>query len=241
MSVKGVWAMSRTLQKWRDNRCYKLHKDRGLLWADSWETVWETLGSKLLSAVTGGNATSPQLTSPASVNERAVISGCLKARRLIIHHLFFVCFFFFGFTPFLVNSSLLLKTSGVFIQLNSPLSGSGVVQFLFSLCLSSLWACARSGLDALSALLFMALCSSLRIRPRDRLMKSGLKSSKASWCERGEVGAERGVKWAAYFLNKYSATYRHLRRGERWEGGGESVHSVFYSIYLFWKHSWSVH
>lgn len=70
MSVKGVWAMSRTLQKWCDNRCYKLNKDKGLLWADSWETVWETHGSKLLSAVTGGNATSPQLTSPASVNER---------------------------------------------------------------------------------------------------------------------------------------------------------------------------
>lgn len=29
----------------------------------------KTLGSKLLTAVTGGNATAPQLTTPASVNE----------------------------------------------------------------------------------------------------------------------------------------------------------------------------
>lgn len=29
------------------------------------------LGSKLLTAVTGGNVTAPQLTTPASVNERA--------------------------------------------------------------------------------------------------------------------------------------------------------------------------
>lgn len=138
----------------------------------------------------------------------------------------FLCFFLFFFNSLLDEFMPPLKTSGVFIQLNSPLSGSGVVQFLFCLYLSSLWACARSGLESLSALLFIALCSSLRIRPWDRLMKSGLKSSKASWCE-GEVGVKREIKWAACWLNKYSATYRHLRRGKSW---GESVHSVLKSI-----------
>lgn len=68
-------------------------------------------------------------------------------------------------------------------RINSPLSGSGVVQFLGSRCLSALWALSASrSLESTSALLFMALSSNLRMRPRDRLMKSGLKSSKASWC-----------------------------------------------------------
>lgn len=65
-----------------------------------------------------------------------------------------------------------------------PLSGSGVVQFLFCLPRSSLRPCTRSGLESCSALLLLALCSSLLTRLWDWLMKSGLKSSKASW--RGE-------------------------------------------------------
>lgn len=69
---------------------------------------------------------------------------------------------------------------GIF-QLCLPLSGSGVVQFLFGLHRSSLRPCARSGLESCRALLLIALCSNLLTRPWERLMKSGLKRSRASW------------------------------------------------------------
>lgn len=68
-----------------------------------------------------------------------------------------------------------------------PLSGSGVVQFLFCLYRSSLRPCTKSGLESCSALLLRALCSNLLTRPWDRLMKSGRKSSKASWGEKRDI------------------------------------------------------
>lgn len=79
-------------------------------------------------------------------------------------------------------------------ELLLPLRGSGVVQFLFCLQLSSPCPRTRSGLVSLSALLLAALRSSCITRPCDRLMKSGLKSSKASWREAGgEVYSKQSV------------------------------------------------
>lgn len=74
---------------------------------------------------------------------------------------------------------LILPNSRV-IQLHLPLSGSGVVQFFFCLPRSSLRLCTRSGLESCAVLLLLAFCSNLLTLPWDRLMKSGLKSSKAS-------------------------------------------------------------
>lgn len=73
------------------------------------------------------------------------------------------------------------------LQAYLPLSGSGVVQFLFCLPRSSLKPCTRSGLESCRARLLLALCSNLLTRPWDRLMKSGLKSSKASWGGEGDI------------------------------------------------------
>lgn len=81
----------------------------------------------------------------------------------------------------LLSGLLLLQVSTWVIQLCLPLSGSGVVQFLFCLTRFSLRPCTRSGLESCSDFLILALCSNLLSRPWDRLMKSGLKSSKASW------------------------------------------------------------
>lgn len=82
---------------------------------------------------------------------------------------------------------LLYLVSGRVVQLHLPLSGSGVVQFLFCLHWSSLRPCTRSGLESCSALLLIALCSNLLTRPWDRLMKSGLKRSNASWGGEGNI------------------------------------------------------
>lgn len=65
---------------------------------------------------------------------------------------------------------------------DSPLSGSGVVQFLFCLPRPSPRPCTvRSGLESCRYRLLLALRSNLLTRPWERLMKSGLRSSKASW------------------------------------------------------------
>lgn len=99
---------------------------------------------------------------------------------------------------------------------NSPLSGSGVVQFLCSLCLSSLRDLSGSGLlESLCALLFKALCSSLRMRPWDRLMKSGLKSSKASWC-----GGCKAEEWSEQLVRDWTNTAPLIAAYAEARGGG---------------------
>lgn len=70
---------------------------------------------------------------------------------------------------------------GRVVMLLLPLCGSGVVHFLFSLPRSSLRPSTRSGLESCMQLLLLALCSNLLTRPWEWLMKSGRRSSNASW------------------------------------------------------------
>lgn len=122
------------------------------------------LHSNLLSVVTRTDATHVLLYSrksedPVSYDQQLSECYCNTGD----HNVLFILRFF------------------LFSVLNLPLSGSGVVQFLFCLAWSSVILCTRSGYECCRAVLLLTLCSSFLSRRWDRLMNSGLKISKASW------------------------------------------------------------
>lgn len=85
----------------------------------------------------------------------------------------------------------------------SPLSGSGVAHLLIRMFPSS----AGLALLLFTVLLpLLLLCSIILTRARDRLMKSGLKSSRASWDGVGVVRGEDPERAACLLMGKSSAT-----------------------------------
>lgn len=183
MSVKGFVEWDRPCRSdvTTDHRWYKINtEDKGLLWANSWETITKCpIVNCLLLSVAGmpHYHNSCHLHLLVCCCQTMLLSSRVVWQQNLNFHincpLAGIC---------ILPHELILPfhVSGRIFQLHLPLSGSGVVQFLFCLQLSSLCPCTRSALESLSVLLFIALCSSLLTRPWDRLMKSGLKSSKAS-------------------------------------------------------------